>query len=136
MDRLGPAVTSGQQDTITITGITAVGFHGVFDSERRDGQPFVVDVVLHLDLRIAGETDELTATAHYGDVAEQVVEAVTGEPLNLVEALAERIAARLLASFPAEAVQITVHKPRAPIPVPFGDVAVSIVRSRIGRETP
>ncbi|MHA7154485.1 dihydroneopterin aldolase [Arthrobacter sp. TMN-50] len=129
-------MTSGQQDTITITGITAVGFHGVFDSERRDGQPFVVDVVLHLDLRIAGETDELTATAHYGDVAEQVVEAVTGEPLNLVEALAERIAARLLASFPAEAVQITVHKPRAPIPVPFGDVAVSIVRSRIGRETP
>lgn len=129
-------MTPVQQDTITVTGITAVGYHGVFDSERRAGQPFVVDVVLHLDLRTAGATDDLTATAHYGDVAEQVVEAVTGEPLNLIEALAERIAARLLASFPAEAVQITVHKPQAPIPVPFGDVAVSIVRTRIGRETP
>ena len=129
-------MTPVQQDTITVTGITAVGFHGVFDSERRDGQPFVVDVVLHLDLRTAGATDDLTTTAHYGDVAEQVVEAVTGEPLNLIESLAERIAARLLASFPAEAVQITVHKPQAPIPVPFNDVAVSIVRTRIGRETP
>ncbi|MBG6179079.1 dihydroneopterin aldolase [Arthrobacter sp. CAN_A1] len=129
-------MTPVQQDTITVTGITAVGFHGVFDSERRDGQPFVVDVVLHLDLRTAGSTDDLTATAHYGDVAEQVVEAVTGEPLNLIEALAERIAARLLASFPAEAVQVTVHKPEAPIPVPFGDVAVSIVRTRTGQETP
>ncbi|MHA7277046.1 dihydroneopterin aldolase [Arthrobacter sp. HLT1-21] len=125
-----------QQDTITITGITALGFHGVFDSERRDGQPFVVDVVLHLDLHSAGATDDLTTTAHYGDVAEQVVDVVTGDPLNLIEALAERIAARLLASFPVAAVQITVHKPQAPIPVPFGDVAVSILRARIGEETP
>lgn len=128
-------MTPVRQDTITITGIAAVGFHGVFDSERRDGQPFVVDVVLHLDLRAAGATDDLGATAHYGDVAEQVVDVVTGEPLNLIEALADRIAARLLASFPADAVQITVHKPQAPISVPFGDVAVSIVRTRTRRET-
>lgn len=135
MDRLGPDMTPVPQDTITITGITAVGFHGVFDSERRDGQPFIVDVVLHLDLREAGATDDLTTTAHYGDVAEQVCAAITGEPLNLIEALAERIASRLLASFPAETVQVTVHKPQAPIPVPFGDVAVSLVRTRIGQET-
>ena len=127
-------MTPVQQDTITITGITAVGFHGVFDSERRDGQPFVVDVVLQLDLRDAGATDDLTATAHYGDVAELVVEAITGDPLNLIEALAERIASGLLASFPAETVQVTVHKPQAPIPVPFGDVTVSLVRTRVGRD--
>lgn len=126
-------MTAVQQDTITITGITAVGFHGVFDSERREGQPFVVDVVLHLDLSEAGTTDSLEATAHYGNVAEQVVAAVTGEPLNLIEALAERIAAGLLAGFPAETVQVTVHKPQAPIPVPFGDVSVSIVRTRTGQ---
>ncbi|WP_026553178.1 dihydroneopterin aldolase [Arthrobacter sp. H20] len=124
------------QDTITITGVTAVGFHGVFDFERREGQPFVVDVVLHLDLRPAGNTDDLTTTAHYGDVAEQVVAAITGAPLNLIEALAERIAVQLLASFPASTVEVTVHKPQAPIPVPFDDVAVRIVRDRIGQETP
>lgn len=128
-------MTTVQQDTITISGITAVGFHGVFDSERRDGQPFVVDVVLHLDLRAAGTTDNLAATAHYGQVAEQVVAEIAGEPLNLIEALAERIAAGLLAGFPAETVRVTVHKPQAPIPVPFGDVAVSVVRTRIGQES-
>ena len=119
-----------RQDTITLTGITAVGYHGVFDHERRDGQPFVVDVVLHLDLRPAGQSDDLTQTAHYGELAEQVVELITGEPLNLIEALAERIASRILESFAVNAVEVTVHKPKAPIEVPFGDVAVSIHRER------
>jgi 7,8-dihydroneopterin aldolase/epimerase/oxygenase len=119
-----------RQDTITLTGITAVGHHGVFEHERRDGQPFVVDVVLHLDLRPAGQSDDLTRTAHYGELAEQVVGLITGDPLDLIEALAERIAASILASFPVDAVEITVHKPKAPIEVPFGDVAVSIYRER------
>lgn len=119
-----------RQDTITLTGITAVGHHGVFEHERRDGQPFVVDVVLHLDLRPAGQSDDLTRTAHYGELAEQVVELITGEPLDLIEALAERIASSVLASFAVDAVEVTVHKPKAPIEVPFGDVAVSIYRER------
>lgn len=119
-----------RQDTITLTGITAVGHHGVFDHERRDGQPFVVDVVLHLDLRPAGQSDDLTKTAHYGELAEQIVELITGEPLDLIESLAERIASSVLATFAVEAVEVTVHKPKAPIEVPFGDVAVSIYRER------
>lgn len=121
---------SARQDTISLTGVTAVGHHGVFEHERRDGQPFVVDLVLHLDLRPAGQTDDLTRTAHYGELAEQVTGLITGEPLNLIEALAERIAGHVLASFPVDAVEVTVHKPKAPIEVPFGDVAVSIYRER------
>ena len=119
-----------QRDRITLTGITAVGHHGVFEHERRDGQPFIVDVVLHLDLRPAGESDDLTRTAHYGELAEQVVELIPGEPLDLIEALAERIAAAILSAFAVDAVEVTVHKPKAPIEVPFGDVAVSIFRER------
>lgn len=119
-----------RQDTITLTGITAVGYHGVFDHERRDGQPFIVDVVLHLDLRPAGQSDDLTKTAHYGELAEQVAELITGEPLDLIEALAERIASHILESFAVNAVEVTVHKPKAPIEVPFADVAVSIYRER------
>lgn len=119
-----------RQDTITLTGITAVGHHGVFEHERRDGQPFVVDVVLHRDLRPAGQSDDLTQTAHYGELAEQVAALIAGEPLNLIEALAERIASSILGSFAVDAVEVTVHKPKAPIEVPFGDVAVSIYRER------
>lgn len=119
-----------RQDRIALTGITAVGHHGVFDHERRDGQPFIVDVVLHLDLRPAGQSDDLTRTAHYGELAEQVTGLITGEPLNLIEALAERIAGHILTSFAVDAVDVTVHKPKAPIEVPFGDVSVSIYRER------
>jgi dihydroneopterin aldolase len=119
-----------RQDRIALTGITAVGHHGVFDHERRDGQPFIVDVVLHLDLRPAGQSDDLTRTAHYGELAEEVAGLITGEPLNLIEALAERIAGHILASFAVDAVEVTVHKPKAPIEVPFGDVSVSIYRER------
>lgn len=119
------------RDTITLTGITAQGFHGVFEDERRNGQPFVVDVVLHTDLRPAGLSDDLTQTAHYGELAEQVAQIIAGEPLNLIEALAERIAAAVLADFAViDAVDVTVHKPQAPITVPFGDVSVTIHRER------
>ena len=121
----------GVRDTITLTGITAQGFHGVFEEERRNGQPFVVDLVLHADLQPAGISDDLTKTAHYGVLAEQVAAIISGEPLNLIEALAERIAAAVLGGFAGvDAVEVTVHKPQAPITVPFGDVSVTIRRSR------
>ncbi|OFI39062.1 dihydroneopterin aldolase [Arthrobacter sp. SW1] len=117
-------------DKITLTGVTAVGHHGVFDFERREGQPFVVDAVLHCDFSKAVETDEIGHTAHYGEVANFIVSEITGEPLNLIEGLAVRIAEGILAGFPVAAVDVTVHKPKAPIEVPFGDVTVSVHRSR------
>ncbi|MET1089745.1 MAG: dihydroneopterin aldolase [Arthrobacter sp.] len=116
-------------DRITLTGVTAVGHHGVFDFERREGQPFVVDAVLYLDFAKAAESDDVRDTAHYGEVAQRITEWISGEPLNLIEALAVRIADSLLTEFRLAAVDITVHKPQAPIEVPFGDVAVSVRRS-------
>ncbi|MCC9144179.1 MULTISPECIES: dihydroneopterin aldolase [unclassified Arthrobacter] len=127
----GISSPASPRDRITLSGITATGFHGVFPEERRDGQPFVVDLVLFTDLGPAAATDDLTLTAHYGEVAERVVQAITGEPLNLIEALAGRIADAVLAGFPVlTAVEVTVHKPKAPITVEFGDVAVTIHRER------
>ena len=118
-------------DRITLTGVTAVGHHGVFDFERREGQPFVVDAVLYLDFAAAAESDDVKDTAHYGEVAQRITEWISGEPLNLIEALAVRIAEGLLTEFPLQGVDITVHKPQAPIEVPFGDVAVTVHRSRV-----
>ncbi|MGO4147482.1 dihydroneopterin aldolase [Paenarthrobacter sp. YAF11_1] len=117
-------------DRITLTGVTAVGYHGVFDFERRDGQPFVVDAVLHTDFTKAAETDDLQDTAHYGEVAELITRHIEGEPLNLIEGLAVRIAEGILANYSVAAVDVTVHKPKAPIEVPFGDVTVSVHRER------
>ena len=115
-------------DHITLSGVTAVGYHGVLDFERRDGQPFVVDAVLYLDFTKAACSDDVLDTAHYGEVAERIRGWITGEPLNLIEALAVRIAEDVLASFPVSAVDITVHKPQAPVGVEFGDVSVSVHR--------
>ncbi|MDP9887613.1 dihydroneopterin aldolase [Pseudarthrobacter enclensis] len=117
-------------DRITLTGVTAVGHHGVFDFERREGQPFVVDAVLYLDFTEAAQSDDVRDTAHYGEVAQRIVDWISGEPLNLIEGLAVRIADSLLAEFKLHAVDITVHKPQAPIEVPFGDVAVAVHRER------
>ncbi|MCW3765641.1 dihydroneopterin aldolase [Paenarthrobacter ureafaciens] len=117
-------------DRITLTGVTAVGHHGVFDFERREGQPFVVDAVLYTDFTKAAETDDLQFTAHYGEVAGLITRHIEGEPLNLIEGLAVRIAEDILANYGVSAVDVTVHKPKAPIEVPFGDVAVSVHRER------
>lgn len=123
--------TGGQRDRITLTGVSATGYHGVFEHEKRDGQPFVVDAVLHTDISAAAATDDLTKTAHYGEVAEEIVALITGEPFDLIETLTERIATRILAGFPSvDAVDVTVHKPKAPITVPFGDVTISVHRER------
>lgn len=120
-----------RRDTITLAGITATGHHGVFEHERRDGQPFVVDVVLHTDTRQAAASDDIAHTPHYGILAERVRDCITGGPHQLIETLAERIAGAVLAGFPTvDAVDVTVHKPKAPIEVPFGDVSVAIHRER------
>jgi len=118
-------------DRITLRGVRARGFHGVFDSERAEGQEFVVDVDLGVvSVAKAAMTDELAHTVDYGAVAQEVVSAVEGPPMNLIEKLAVLIAERCLVFDHVRAVRVTVHKPQAPIPVPFDDVAVTVTRAR------
>jgi dihydroneopterin aldolase/2-amino-4-hydroxy-6-hydroxymethyldihydropteridine diphosphokinase len=117
-------------DRIRLLGVTATGYHGVFDHERREGQTFVADVVAHLDTRRAAATDDLVHTLNYGTLAEQVVTVLAGEPADLVETVAERIAATVLAHPQVQCVDVAVHKPQAPITVPFGDVVVEVRRDR------
>ena len=118
------------RDRITLTGLRANAFHGVFEHERVNGQLFVIDVVVHVALAEAGGSDELAKTVHYGELAEAIVGAVERDPVDLIETVAERIAAVVLEQPRAEAVEVTVHKPSAPITVPFDDVSVTIRRSR------
>jgi len=124
------SIQSRPTDSIILTGLRVRAHHGVFDFEREQGQEFVVDVTAWLDLSQASAGDDLGATVHYGELAEEVVGAVERDPVDLIETVAERVAATVLAHEPVDAVEVTVHKPQAPISVPFGDVAVRILRSR------
>lgn len=123
-------MSAAELDRITLTGLRATAYHGVFEHERTDGQLFVVDVVVHLSLAAAGGSDELAQTVHYGELAEAVVAAVERDPVDLIETVAERIAAVALGFAPVQHVEVTVHKPAAPITVPFDDVSVTILRRR------
>jgi 7,8-dihydroneopterin aldolase/epimerase/oxygenase len=117
-------------DRITITGIEAYGYHGALPHERRDGQRFFVDLVLGLDTRPAAWSDDLSRTVDYGSLTQRVHDAVASDPVDLIETLAERVAGLVLDVEPVRWVRVTVHKPEAPIPVTFADVAVTIERSR------
>ncbi|MEC3981442.1 dihydroneopterin aldolase [Amycolatopsis sp. H20-H5] len=117
-------------DRITLTGLRVFGRHGVFDHEKRDGQEFVVDVVVWLDLAPAAASDDLTKTLHYGELAELVAGIVAGEPYDLIESVAGKIAAEVLRDERLSEVEVTVHKPSAPIPLTFDDVAVTVRRTR------
>jgi dihydroneopterin aldolase len=117
-------------DQISLTGLRVRGRHGVYDFERAQGQEFVVDVVLELDLSTAAGSDDVTDTVHYGELAGRLVEVVEGEPVNLIETLADRLATVCLADRRVAAVTVTVHKPQAPIPHEFGDVAVTLRRAQ------
>ncbi|QTX05569.1 dihydroneopterin aldolase [Agromyces archimandritae] len=117
-------------DLLTLTGLRVQAHHGVFDFEREQGQPFVIDVRCALDLAPAAAGDELAATVHYGQLAQQIHDAVAADPVDLIETVAERVAAVVLAHDPVTEVEVTVHKPEAPIPVAFDDVSVTIVRRR------
>ena len=121
---------STPRDTLTLTGLRAHGHHGVFEHEREDGQEFVVDVSLTLDLARAGASDAVADTVHYGDLAERIAAAIGRDPVDLIETLAERIADLVLGHAVVHEVTVTVHKPHAPIAVPFDDVSVTIVRGR------
>jgi dihydroneopterin aldolase len=119
-----------EPDSISITGLTVQANHGVFDFERRDGQRFVIDLTVWLDTADAAANDDLAKTLHYGELADAVAAAAAGEPVDLIETLAERIAAVALSYAVAQAVCVTVHKPEAPIAVEFADVSITITRRR------
>ncbi|WP_322410781.1 dihydroneopterin aldolase [Microbacterium invictum] len=121
-------------DTIALTGLRVFGYHGVYDDERQDGQDFVVDLDLTLDTRPAAASDDVADTVHYGEVAEEVAAIVAGDPVNLLETLADRIGRAVLARPRVSAVRVTVHKPQAPIPLTFADVSVTITRRRTDTE--
>src|SRR4051794_41559411 len=110
-------------DRITLTGLTVRGHHGVFEHERRDGQDFVVDATLWLDSRPAAASDDLADTVDYGRLAERLATVVEGEPVNLIETLAARLAELCMADERVIAAEGTVHKPQAPIEREFADVA-------------
>jgi len=118
-------------DRITLTGLRASAFHGVLEHERANGQLFLIDVVVHLSLREAGAGDELSATIDYGELADRIVAAVESDPVDLIETVAERVAALVLEYPMAMLAEVTVHKPNAPITVPFADVSVTIMRGRV-----
>jgi dihydroneopterin aldolase len=119
-------------DRITLTGLRARGRHGVYDFERANGQDFVVDVALELALAPAATSDDVADTVHYGELADRLVRIVTGDPVNLIETLADRLAAACLADPRVAACEVTVHKPQAPIAHAFTDVAVTLRRDRTG----
>jgi dihydroneopterin aldolase len=117
-------------DAIELTGLRVRGRHGVFEHERRDGQTFLVDVRLEFDTALAARSDELADTVDYGALAQALAGVVSGDPVNLIETLAERLAAVCLEDRRVRAAEVTVHKPQAPIPLSFSDVAVRIRRER------
>jgi dihydroneopterin aldolase len=117
-------------DRLAVYGIEAVGHHGVFDFERREGQVFKVDLVLGLDTSHAAGTDDLQDTVDYGSLVAAVKKAVETDPVDLIETLAQRIADVCLAESRVQWTEVTVHKPNAPIEATFSDVALTIFRSR------
>ncbi len=115
-------------DRIALTGLRVRGHHGVLPEERRDGQDFVIDAVLHVDTRAAAASDDLTDTVDYGDLATRLAAVVAGEPVDLLETLAARLAEVCLDDDRVISAEVTVHKPGAPIPLSFTDVSVAVVR--------
>ena len=125
-----PVRPDAVSDRIALNGLETHGHHGVFDFEREAGQVFRVDVVLGLDTRPAAASDDLSDTVDYGALTRDVLAVVEGEPVDLLETLAQRIADVCLADERVEWAEVTVHKPAAPVPATFADVALTIHRSR------
>jgi 7,8-dihydroneopterin aldolase/epimerase/oxygenase len=117
-------------DELRLTGLECYGHHGVFDFERREGQVFVIDLVLGIDSTRAADSDDLRHTVDYGSLATTVKHAVENDPVDLIETLAQRIAGLCLLETGVEWVRVTVHKPDAPIEATFADVSLTITRAR------
>ncbi|MDV2477023.1 dihydroneopterin aldolase [Rhodococcus zopfii] len=117
-------------DRIELRGLRVRGNHGVFEHEKRDGQDFLIDLVVWTDLAPAASSDDLDDTLHYGILAERAAAIVAGPGRDLIETVAGEIADDVLTDPRVERVEVTVHKPSAPIPLTFGDVAVVVDRTR------
>jgi 7,8-dihydroneopterin aldolase/epimerase/oxygenase len=115
-------------DRIALTGLRVRGSHGVLPEEREQGQDFLVDAVLWVDTRAAAASDDLADTVDYGVLAQRLAAVVAGDPVDLIETLASRLADTCLADPRVTRAEVTVHKPRAPIPLTFTDVSVTVVR--------
>jgi 7,8-dihydroneopterin aldolase/epimerase/oxygenase len=115
---------------VKLSGLRGFGFHGVLSEERQNGQTFIVDLAVELDLARVAATDDLAQTVDYSGLAEVVIAIVEGEPLNLIETLADRIATEVMQDERIQRTVVTVHKPEAPISVPFDDVSVTVERAR------
>ncbi|MBY4573479.1 dihydroneopterin aldolase [Gordonia paraffinivorans] len=119
-------------DRIELRGLRVRGNHGVFDHERADGQDFFIDITLWLDLRAAAVSDDLADTVDYGALAQLAADIVGGEPRNLIETVGAEIAEKIMDDERITACEVVVHKPSAPIPLAFDDIAVVTRRSRKG----
>ncbi|MGJ0205012.1 dihydropteroate synthase [Leucobacter sp. gxy201] len=116
------------RDRIALTGLEVFAHHGVFEFEREQGQRFLIDAAVTVDLEAAAANDELGRTVHYGELAEAIVADVSRDPVDLIETVAERVAATALRFPGVIETEITVHKPEAPIDAVFADVSVTVVR--------
>jgi len=119
-------------DRIELRGLRVRGHHGVYEHERRDGQDFVVDITVWMDLTHAARSDRLDDTLDYGAMAQRAAAIVGGPPCNLIEAVAGRVADDVFADGRVQTVEVVLHKPQAPIPLEFADVAVVARRTRTG----
>jgi dihydroneopterin aldolase len=127
---------SGTRDELSVIGIECFGHHGVFEHERREGQTFVVDLILGLDTHKAASSDDLRDTVDYGSLVARVKAAVESDPVDLIETLAERISGVCLMNDRVEWARVTVHKPDAPIEATFADVTLTITRLTADRSLP
>jgi dihydroneopterin aldolase len=117
-------------DRVSVCGLRVFAYHGVRDEERRDGQEFIIDAVVGLDTSLAAAGDKLGLTVDYAALADRLVALASGPPVRLIETLAQRLAAACLSDPLVQEVEITVHKPHAPLSHPFDDVSVAIRRVR------
>ena len=115
-------------DVIHLRGLEFYAYHGVMPEEQVLGQKFLIDMDLFCDLRLAGSSDQVGDTIHYGEVYQVIEACVTSDRHQLIERLAENIAQRVMARFSCTSVRVEVHKPQAPIPGIFRDVSVEIWR--------
>ena len=118
------------RDRITLAGIEVWAHHGVLDHEVEQGQPFRIDIAVETDLEAASLTDDLDETVDYRWLADAVTTAATGGPYRIIERVAGAVAEALLEHPRVAAVEVTVHKPRAPLPVSLADVSVTLRRER------
>lgn len=125
-----PTPSRSTPDRIAVRGLRAYGHHGVYAFERRQGQTFTCDAVLELDTAPAAATDDLERTVNYAELAQRLYSTLSGEPVDLLETLAQRLADVCLSYPLVDAVEVTVHKPEADLGVPFSDVTVAIRRAR------